>query len=230
MWICFRAQGAITHCDAYNLFWSPAFAPHRQTVDAAITGEDYLMSFVLAREFGSALRLTALFVPPREMCDVDCELGRVSLGLRSSSRRPTVLLSLFDSLGDAFAMSPTPPPPVMLLDDNRCDRRCYGERHKRVSYLIDRGPGHNNPPARRISMNNYRTFCRSCPPALRPAGQQCPAPADGWLTEIRATRGESGGWLVATEDIVTTDQQKLVRRARKDFPVEVVGARSGKRE
>lgn len=60
-------KGAVAHRDIYTLYSAPEYAAARQRCDAALTGEDYLMSFVLAREFGAALRLISLFAPPHEM-------------------------------------------------------------------------------------------------------------------------------------------------------------------
>ena len=199
----FVTKGAVTHRDVYTLYSAPAYAAARARCDAALTGEDYLMSFVLARAFGAGLRLTPLFTPPREMCDIDCELAKQSLGVRSSSRRPALLRALFDEFGDPFAAHPSRAPAFMALNA-QCDARCHEERHARVMYLTSDGRGND-------LRNNYRTFCRNCAPALRPVGLPCPTPSDGWTVEVPATIAH-GNWVVAAADLVTEEQRQLARR------------------
>lgn len=206
----FVTKGAITHQDVYALFSGPKYALFRQKCDAAITGEDFLMSFVLALEFGSKLWMKPLFAPESESCDVDCELAKHSLGVRSSSRRPKLLRFLYDSLGDPFTDFVPRSPFFMSSLDANCNRQCMEGRHRRVPYLIKS----NTIP---ISWNNFRTFCRSCPVQLRPSGQQCPEPTDGWTVELRAAHHGgrmSGQFVVNAKDILTGNQLELARLAK----------------
>lgn len=133
---------------------------------------------------------------------MDCELARVSLGMRSSVRRPTVLRSLFDELGDPFATYQRLPPVFMRLDA-RCGTRCHEERHARVTHITSDGTN--------ALTDNFRTFCRSCPGALRPADRPCPDPADGWTVELPAVR-VAGHWIVSATDVVTEEQRQLASR------------------
>jgi hypothetical protein len=96
----FITKGGITHRDALDVFFSSKYQKLRDMVDEHITGEDMLMSFVLA---SSGIQTIGVCLEPGQTCAVDCAQGRQKgLVQRTAQHRPTLLKKYFQELGDPF--------------------------------------------------------------------------------------------------------------------------------
>lgn len=97
----FSTKGAILHKDILSLFFQPQYQHWRDLVDIWVTGEDILMSFVLAAHNISTV---ALCVDPEDTCAVECNQGKQSsLYDRTSGRRRPFLDQMYNSFGRILA-------------------------------------------------------------------------------------------------------------------------------
>ena len=104
----FVTKGAITSVGPMRAFFSERYSRLREKADALLTGEDLLMSFVIATEYGRDHR-THLLCAGRgdachSRCSVDVTTTKVpSLTHRSAGGRKHFLGLLLNSLGNPFA-------------------------------------------------------------------------------------------------------------------------------
>ena len=102
-------KGGIQHRDAFEAYFRDEYRALRERADAALQGEDYLMSFVHARHFDPVVQFVCLGY--EEMCQYDCQEGasaekkrrkkkKISLSARTGSQRGKVLNAIYDALGD----------------------------------------------------------------------------------------------------------------------------------
>jgi hypothetical protein len=92
-------KGALQHIDTFSSFFGARYATLRDSVDAAITGEDFLMGFVQAIEADSDVQSVCL--SDADACYAKtCHRKVGSLGYRTSMRRKSILSSIFRALGE----------------------------------------------------------------------------------------------------------------------------------
>jgi len=97
----FVTKGGIVHKDVFAEFFKSDYAELRAYVDEFITGEDMLMSFVLANKIEAEIFTVCLEV--FQHCNVNCQENKVdSLYHRTSRSRATILKKLFDHFGNVF--------------------------------------------------------------------------------------------------------------------------------
>ena len=94
-------KGALQHIDTFSSFFGERYAALRASVDAALTGEDFLMGFVQAIELESLIQLVCL--KDTDSCHAHCNRQVGALGKRSGRKRSSVLSSIFKALGDPFS-------------------------------------------------------------------------------------------------------------------------------
>ena len=95
----FVTKGAILHKDVFHDYFDSDFDELRTQIDHYITGEDMLMSFVLASKRDSELFTVCL--ETSDHCNVECKENQVqSLHFRTSRSRSIVLSKLYDHFGD----------------------------------------------------------------------------------------------------------------------------------
>jgi hypothetical protein len=95
----FVTKGAILRKAMFDDYFDPEFDELRADIDEYITGEDMLMSFVLASKWGAELFTVCL--EASHHCNVECKENKLeSLHSRTSGFRSKVLLKLFDHFGN----------------------------------------------------------------------------------------------------------------------------------
>lgn len=94
----FVTKGGIVHRSAFESFFKKEYADLRAFVDDRMTGEDMLMSFVLARDVEAEVFVVCLEIPHH--CNVSCSQNKVgSLFSRTSDSRKILLAKLFKYFG-----------------------------------------------------------------------------------------------------------------------------------
>lgn len=91
-------KGAMHHKVLLDAFFKEKYAAARAEVDKALTGEDFLMAFVVALEFQSGFKLVC--INTNEACHMTCHEGVGPLTKRSGGKRYYILQFLFQSFGN----------------------------------------------------------------------------------------------------------------------------------
>lgn len=96
----FITKGGLVHKNILNAYYDEEHKQFRDKVDKYITGEDMLMSFVLAR---LNVNVIAICLEPQNTCQMSCWEGVESLGMRTSQHRPNLLEDYFSSYGNPMS-------------------------------------------------------------------------------------------------------------------------------
>jgi hypothetical protein len=94
----FITKGGITHRRIFETYFDNKYDELRRRVDKFITGEDMLMSFVLA---SNGVGTLVLCLEMHDHCDVECAQNKVaSLHTRTSDKRQELLLEYYRVFGN----------------------------------------------------------------------------------------------------------------------------------
>ena len=143
----FVTKGAITHKRVFEDFFRAEYADLRDLVDEAITGEDLLMSFILATRPDA--KLFTICLEESHHCNVSCQQNKVhALFQRTSDLREKLLRVFFSRFGEDSLRHQSGHAGILWQSDSPKDRNYCRSNNDLVS---------SKPPCK------FCTFNEVCP-------------------------------------------------------------------